>query len=596
MRRLAGTVLLLLTPAALRAGDSPEAFLPGTTQVYLRWDGIAAHRAAYAKTALGQTLQRDTGTFLKKLFTATQDALGGLVSVEQLLGGVPPEELQKLQANAAEAGKLLPELGERGFLLAAEMSSIQPPQGRAFFIIPEAGARPGPLFGAVRLAVGFSKTPVKEAKVAGRSVTRAELGPVHLAWWSEGAHAVVYLGTDSPEAVLKEIGDAGKPKLTANPLFRRVADFKAFETAARAFVDAPALVKLGGQDERVAGLLGELGLNGMGRLVLYSGFDGEAERGLTEWDLPGERKGLLRLLGIKPFRLEDVPPLPPDVVSWSMTNFDLATSYDVGLQAVERVVALVSPEDVDKVKSFGPLVKGTVGVDLRNDLLGSLGDKVVFYSSPSEGPLTLGQTVLIKVKDGKKLQSSLDQLVKGLLKLAGGSGSLRKHTYRGAEVREVHVRQPGFIFLPTYAIHDGWLAISLYPQPVHGFIARSGGELERWQPESRVRGYLDQLPKEFVSVSYSDPRPTLRQLLSLAPLIAGSIRSFNPDMTFEIDSIPNAQEVTRSLFPNVSVTTDDGKTLRVQTRASLSLPVELSGIDTYGLFAIFGFARLAEAR
>lgn len=589
MRRLAGIVLLLLSPAGVRAGDAPEAFLPAGTQVYLRWDGIAAHKAAYAKTALGQTLQRDTGAFLSKLFTSTQDALGSIVSVEQLLGGVPPEELQKLQANASEAAKLLPELGNRGFLLAAELTSVQPPQGRAFFIIPEAGAAPGPLFGAVRLAVALAKVPVKEAKVDGRSVTRAELGPVHLAWWAEGAHAVAYFGTDTPEAVLKEMRDAGKPKLTSSPLFRRVAEFKTFETAARSFVDAPGIVKVAGQDERVAKLLDELGLKGMGPLVLYSGFDGEAERSLTEWDLPGPRKGLLRLLGTKAFRLEDVPALPPDIVSWSMTNFDAATFYDVGLQAAERVVALVSPEDVDKVKAFGPMVTGMLGVDLRADVLGSLGDKVVLYSTPSEGPFSFGQTVLLKVKDEKKLQTALDQAVKTLLKVSGGNASLRKHMYHGVEVKEVHVRQPGFIFLPSYAVHNGWLAVSFYPQPVHGFIARAGGDLERWQPDSRTRGHLDQLPKEFVAVTYSDPRPSLRQILSLAPLIAGVVRSFVPDMTFDVGSIPNAQEVTRSLFPNVSVTTDDGKTLRVETRASLSLPFEVSGIDSMGLFFLIGF-------
>jgi hypothetical protein len=594
MRRLAGIVLLLLAPAVLRAGDAPEALLPATTQVYLRWDGVGAHGPAYARTALGQTLRGDTGAFLGKLFSTTQDALGGILSVEQLLGGVPPEELQKLQANAAEATRLLPELGERGVLVAAELTSIQPPQGRAFLIIPEGGAKPGPLFGAVRLALGLSKTPVTEAKIEGRSVSRAVLGPVRLAWWAEGAHAVVYLGTDSPESVIKDMHD-GKPQLTSNPLFRRVADFKKFETAARAFVDARSLVKLAGKDERVAKLLDELGLNGMGPLVLYTGFDGEASRSLTEWELPGPRKGLLRLLGTKPFRLEDVPPLPPDVVSWSMTNLDAAAFYDVGLKAIEQVVALASPDEVAGVKGFGAMAKSALGVDLRADLLGSLGDKLVLYTAPSEGPFTLGQVVMLKVKDGKKLQVSLDQAVKALLKLAGGNGSLKKRTYHGVEVREVHVRQPGFIFLPTYAVHDGWLVVAFYPQPVHGFIARSSGGLERWQPDSRTRAHLDQLPKEFVSVSYTDPRPTLRQVLSLAPLIAGSVRSFTPDMTFEVDSIPNAQEVTRRLFPNVSATTDDGKTLRVETRESLALPFELSGIDSLGLYFFVGFARLAEA-
>jgi hypothetical protein len=75
-------------------------------------------------------------------------------------------------------------------------------------------------------------------------------------------------------------------------------------------------------------------------------------------------------------------------------------------------------------------------------------------------------------------------------------------------------------------------------------------------------------------------------LLSLAPLIGGSVASFAPQLDFDVSTLPNAQEATRHLFPNVSVTTDDGKTLRSETRGSLSLPFDLTGLDTY---AIFGF-------
>jgi hypothetical protein len=596
MRRFAGIVLLLLLiPPALRAGDVPEAVLPGTTQVYLRWDGLAAHRPAYAKTALGQTLQGDTGTFLSGLLKQTQEVFSGVLSVEQLLGGVPPEDLQKLQANATEAAKLLPEVGERGFLVAGELTSINPPLGRAFLVFPGGGVKPGPLFGAVRLGVGIAKLPVTESKVANRAVNRSEIGPLHLAWWVEGADAIVYLGTDTPEAIIKDMADAGKVKLTSNALFRRVVDFKKFETSARAFVDLPAVAKLAAKDKKVGKLLEDLGVTDAGALVLYSGFDGEADRSLTEWDLPGSRKGLLQLIGGKPFRMADVPPLPPDVVAWSMTNFDAAVFYDVGLRAVEEVVALASPEDVEQVKSFSKLMKDTLGLDLRNDLLGALGDKVVFYSTWSEGPLVLGETLLVKVKDGKKLQAALDQAVKALLKLTGNDASLRKRTYRGAEVREIHVRKQGFIFVPSYTIHDGWLAVSLFPQALHGYIGRAGGRLERWQPSERVRALLGQMPSDVVSVSYSDPRPALRLLLSFAPLVGGALRSFNAEIAFEVDSIPNAQETTRLLFPNVSVTTDDGKTLRIQTLASLSLPFDSGGLEIYGPLLALSFVRLIES-
>src|SRR5205823_8535279 len=109
--------------------------------------------------------------------------------------------------------------------------------------------------------------------------------------------------------------------------------------------------------------------------------------------------GLLSLLGGKTFTFADVPPLPPDVISWSMTTFDYANAYDVLLKGVETVVKLASPDDVGKVRGFAKLADGAVGVDIRKDLLGALGDQVVSYNSPAEGVFTLSQTVMIKVKD-----------------------------------------------------------------------------------------------------------------------------------------------------------------------------------------------------
>ena len=64
----------------------------------------------------------------------------------------------------------------------------------------------------------------------------------------------------------------------------------------------------------------------------------------------------------------------------------------------------------------------------------------------------------------------------------------------------------------------------------------------------------------------------MTQLLAFGPPLAGLIKSFVPGSNLEVDTFTNANEVTRHLFPNVSITTDDGKTLRMETRASLALP------------------------
>jgi hypothetical protein len=591
--RYALALLLLLTPGVARAAEeAPEQLLPAGTQVYLRWDGVDAHRAAYAKTALGKMMQGDTGAFVAGAFDQIQEGIGALLTVEQLLNGVEPDKLVELRADATKAARLVPLVGKSGFLLAAEVRGLEPPQAQLTLILPGAGPNAEPLFAALRLSAGLLRAEVKKRKIDGRDVSYVSAPPVNLTWWVEGKHALVRLGTAKPDDLVKAVTAKGGARLPSNPLFQRVAGFKAFPTSARAFVDVAAFVKLA--DKRgpeVTRLLADLGVDGLKSLVFYSGFQGEAERGLVEVDVAGPRRGALALFKGKPFRLSDVPPLPPDVVSWSMTNLDLGALYDVSLKTAENVAKLIDPDAAQEVQAFAKKANDVLGVDLRKDLLGSLGDRFANYNTPSEGPLTLGQTFLFKVKDEARLAGALDKAIRGLAKAGDADVRIRKRTYRGVVLREVIVRERGFPFRPTYAIHDGWLVVSFFPQPVQGYVARAKGDMARWKPSPRVQATLKELPKEFISVSYSDPRPGLKQLLSIAPLIGGLIDSLNPDINFDVGSLPNAQEVTRHLFANVSVVTDDGKTIRLESRASLALPFDISGIDAYGLLFL-SFARL----
>ena len=84
-------------------------------------------------------------------------------------------------------------------------------------------------------------------------------------------------------------------------------------------------------------------------------------------------------------------------------------------------------------------------------------------------------SLLVKVKDARKLQGAVEQLVKAVAKLTSAEVSVRKRTYLGVETREVHVRQQGFFFVPTYAVHKDWLVVALYPQPVMGYLQRAAG-------------------------------------------------------------------------------------------------------------------------
>jgi hypothetical protein len=590
LRRFGLALLVCALPTAARAAEDvpPEQLLPAGTQLYIRWDGIDAHKGAYEKTALGKILKGDTGKFIQSVYKQVQETLSSGLTVQGLLGGAAPDNLEKLTADAAEAPKLLPLLGQEGFVLGVELRGLEPPDAQLILILPNTGAKSKPFFATLRLAAGLAKLEIKEQKIADRAVSSFEVGPVHIAGWVEGKHTVLTAGTAAPEAVVKRMSDKNE-RLTGKPLFKRVKGFDKFETGARAFIDVAGIVKVAktrGKD--VAKLIDQLGLDGLKSVVFYSGFDGAAERSLAEFDAPGPRKGLLRLIGGKPFTLADVPPLPPDALSWSMTNFDVAALYDTGTEAAQTIAQLINPEAVSKVKETIEQADQLTGINIRKDLLANLGGQLVIYNSSADGPLTLGQTYLIKVKDADKVRDALDTAIKGIGQATGADLSIKKRKYRGVDVREVHVRQQGFFFTPTYAIHKDWLVLGFYPQAVHGYILRANGELNAWKPSQRVRATFDKLPKDVVSVSVSDPRPTIKTVLSLAPLAASLLNSFEKEVGFKIDVglLPNAHEATKHLFPNVSVLSDDGKTLRYETRASLALPFDAGGVEVYAVAAL----------
>ncbi len=584
---------LLLASGLLQAQEAPEQLLSAKTQLYLRWDGGKVHRAAYLKTALGKMMQGDTGKMIDNLFSLLKDNLTATLTVKGLLEGAPPAKVETIQAEVSEAATILDLLGDHGLIVAAEAAGALPPSGQVTLIVPNC-EKGGALFAALRLAAAAQELDIKKSKIEERNVSTIDYGPANVAFWIENKHAVVVVTTGKPEAAVKRMLAAKGPRLTENAMYKKLTAFKEFETAARGYLDVESLAEMAGLFGKEAKQTVEaLGLDGLKGVTILSGYEGEAERGLTEIHYKGERKGLLGLLTGKPFKLADVPALPSDTISWSMTTFDAGAAYDALLKAVETVAGIFAADALVQVRETIKLIDQTLGINVRKDLLGSLGDRVVQYTSPAEGVFTLSQTIAIKVKDPSKLMESLDQAAKGLAGVANVKLAVKKKKYRGVDLREVRVNEQGFFFLPTYAVVDGWLVVSFYPQPVQGFILRTKGELPVWKPDETIERSLDKLPREFLSVSVSDPRPSVKQVLSLAPLAGSAVRSFFPETKFDPSLIPNAHEACKHLFPNVTVMSDDGKATRIHTRASLSLPFDVAGLDSYliGIAGVsaFGF-------
>ena len=307
MMRFLALGLLFASVSLVRADQAPpEALLSSGTQVYFRWDGAEAHRAAREKSAVGKMLREDAGTFLVGLFPQLIQSVATNQTTQLLKKGVESSILERTQGDAIQAPKLVELVSRHGLILAAEARLGLPPDVQAILIVPDAGSDPSALFSTIRLLALLNDLPVQEGKFAGRSVqylnlsnppaTSPETKPTtqkktpaveslisfHLAWWVEGNHAVVAFGTRSPEGLVQRLQEKGT-RLKEKPLFQRVQAFKEFETGIRGFVDVASIVKIASVlGPGVAPILDAWGLTGFKSVVLQMGFDGEFTRTLAE--------------------------------------------------------------------------------------------------------------------------------------------------------------------------------------------------------------------------------------------------------------------------------------------------------------------------
>jgi hypothetical protein len=429
----------------------------------------------------------------------------------------------------------------------------------------------------------------------------------------EGKHFVFYAGTRKPGTVASEMSaNVAKGGITGHPLYQRCLKTGEFESVTRGFIDTDRVIGLAknlagpfvpGLKERLDGT----GISGLKAVVFSSGFDGKESRALYEFDAPGERKGVLKALKQEPLKLADLPPLPPDVSRFSALRLDPAATYDAGLGIIEMLTMTQDFGVADDATKKNPtaLIKARkaymarevdkfLGITLTEDLLPHLGDKLVIFQSPTEGLQVFGTVICISVKDEAKVRAAAGRIQGAIEAVAASPVKVRKKMLKGVEIREFYAR--GFAAItPTYAIVDGWLVIAGHPQCVQGVVLRAKGELPKWKPDDATTKRLAKMPAG-CGLQYCSPKSTASNLCVIGPLF---ISLFSAQFAFreaaetdfdpiDVGLIPNAHELNRHLFPNLTVTRDDGKTIRIEVNESFSLPLEIIGIEPLAFAGILG--------
>jgi hypothetical protein len=583
---------------------APEALLAKDSLVYLRFDGLAAHADAYRQTALAAVMNGDLGQFLASIGRLLKDG------TQAAMEDVPAELRDRSMKLFAQ---FLDHVARHGAVLGVEvLSPGAEPRFQITIVFPQAGKAEHrnvvqELFAMI---AETNAVEVQKHRKHGRTIHACKLEEATCAWWREGDHLVLVLGTEPPSRTLELV--SGRPRegeapaephtrranLTENPIYRQMTRDQSYAPLAQGFVDLePILTMAAGQAEpEVARLVEQLGVLGLKSISFRCGFEGKSTRTTVTLHTGEARQGLLKLLaGPAAVDLSKLPPIPPDASAVSVLSFDFVKAYDVLAELAANCLQAADPERAAELKMYKKAAERMLGLDVRNDIFGSLGPTVVLYNSPGEGPLVLGTGAAIEVTDPERLHRSLEQLCRACTTLAGAEISFKKSSYHGVDLYTLSaVGTQGLPVAPSYAVHDGWLVVGLYPQRVQGHILRAVEGYPCWKPSPLLEQTLaDAQAKghKVVSWSETDPRPNVKFLLSLAPLLGGVINAQIPGGQFNPAMIPNAHNVTRPLFPNVTLVMDDGPSIRWETHASLPVPCDLGEM----LGCLYGVPMLVEA-
>jgi hypothetical protein len=612
MVRLASLAAIFSSSSLVIAAPA-ESLLPEQAIAYVRFDGLKAQQAALDRTVAARIFRDALNPLLSDIERRIIDALGPGVLSENLLEGVEPEELLELQKAAKGLPDLVPYLYDHGVVVAVEVVKLLEDQQWQVTIVFDGGAddkyRDG-LLGAARLIGKYNGGELEEQKMRGREIMTFDYyGEFALAAWQEAEHVVWTVGTLDLEKTL-DLADGKQKNVAQSDVYKNFAGFDRYPTVARGFLDTKRIAQVVVEAFPPAQLfVQQFGLQGLERVAFHVGCEGEFIRSTVELTIPGERQGLLKLVdGLKPVTLGDAPPIAPDATLVAVTGLELGDLFETVLSVAELAAGFAAPPGSPKISEQLQEFEKQLGVNLRQDLLGSLEKPLVVYSAPSEGPFSMGTVLAFKVRDEQKLQKTLDTLLASIANLTGEDIAVKKSNYRSAEISMLRFGN-NFPFPPSYTIHNGWLAVAFYPQPLQGFVYRNGGEasnlppVSTWQPSPLVadvieaeRTYRSDRDVKIVGISQSDPRPSVRDILSATPLIVAMISGISAatgqgESDFDISLIPNAQVITEHVTPSVTVTVDDGQSLRVESYATLPLGSQMTGFQSY-FMAFIPFALL----
>ena len=210
-----------------------------------------------------------------------------------------------------------------------------------------------------------------------------------------------------------------------------------------------------------------LGLSGLRRAAMTAGFDGRdwVERQFASTD--GSKTGVLALFDARPLDADLLSVVPRSADRVSASRFDVAAGFD----ALRDAVGQFNPDAAQQVDGAIGQVDQMAGINVRRDLLGSVGDQWVTYADRGIGGTGLAGNVLMnRLRDPARADAAMLRLSRRLNTIVAQQlhNPNVEVTFREQALPDGTVLHYLAVPLvtPTWAIKGDMLYVGLYPQTV----------------------------------------------------------------------------------------------------------------------------------
>ena len=396
---------------------------------------------------------------------------------------------------------------------------------------------------------------LSQVQIGSRTFSRIKVNdeaPV-VTWGDAGDYLVFGLGEGSLEELMKRVDGEAPQWLTAARKSLAVPRFSSIT-----HVDVKRLLDLiveRSRDPKAEQLVSALGLDQIEHVTTVSGLDETACVTRSSVKINGPAKGLLKWIDSDALKADDLKPVAHDAPLALAIKLDASRLLDLWIEVAGQIEP-GAPEDIrrelDQMSAF-------LGVDVREDLLQSLGDSWKLFAQPGPKGLDTGWTIAIEVRDHEKLTNAQEALLgrfKAVLGQLNNGPSLITETVDGRDIHALDLSQVGMPLAPCWCLTQKELFITTSPTSMKALLSKQA-KARSLAEQPDVAALLGDDATTLAMV-YADTQKIAETLIPMVPVL---LQAMGPRaQLFDTSNLPPAKVITRHLSPGFLAVgrTEDG--------------------------------------